>query len=275
MQQIINFFIRNKNFILFLLLFVVSLGLTIQSHSYHKSKFINSANWLTGGVYESISGVNDYFSLKERNQRLIDENLRLRKVLFNNVDSTAITSFIDSTSFEEQYIFRASKVIKNSFNKPNNTLTINSGASDSIKQDMGVITSEGIVGIIDQTSSGYATVISVLHENSSINAKLKNSNQFGTLGWNGEQTNIVQLTDIPRLASVAVGDTVITGGMSTIFPKGVPVGTIVKYALDQSENYYLIDVQLFADMTNLGHVYVIENKDAQEILSLQEATENE
>ena len=57
MQQIINFIIRNKTFLLFLLLFSVSIVFTIQSHSYHKSKFINSANFLTGGIYNSINNL--------------------------------------------------------------------------------------------------------------------------------------------------------------------------------------------------------------------------
>jgi len=67
MQQIVNFLIRNKNFLLFLTLFCLSLFFTIQSHSYHKSKFINSANVISGGTYNVMNNINQYFNLKDEN----------------------------------------------------------------------------------------------------------------------------------------------------------------------------------------------------------------
>ena len=77
MQQIINFILRNKSFLLFVLLFGISIVLTIQSHSYHKSKFINSANFVSGNVYETTHGITQYFDLKEHNKLLSEENKRL------------------------------------------------------------------------------------------------------------------------------------------------------------------------------------------------------
>ena len=76
MQQIINFVLRNKTFLLFLLLFGVSLFFTIQSHSYHKSKFINSANYVTGGIYKKTNGIKQYFNLKEENTKRTEETKR-------------------------------------------------------------------------------------------------------------------------------------------------------------------------------------------------------
>jgi len=95
MQQIINFIIRNKNFLLSLLLFSISLVFTIQTHSYHKSKFINSANFLTGGIYNSINNFTEYLNLKSQNHVLAEENSRLKMLLFNSEnkkDSTAPTN---------------------------------------------------------------------------------------------------------------------------------------------------------------------------------------
>ena len=148
-------------------------------------------------------------------------------------------------------------------------MLINKGRNDSVKQDMGVITSKGIVGIIENNSSNYANVQSVLNSLSEINASIKNTNNFGSLKWNGEDFKTVQLVDILRSAAIKKGDTVITGGMSSIFPKGIPIGTIENFDLDVSQNYYLIDVKLFNDMTTLDHVYVIENLNRDEILTLE------
>ncbi|HAI16674.1 MAG TPA: rod shape-determining protein MreC, partial [Xanthomarina gelatinilytica] len=74
MQQIINFIIRNKSFLLYLLLFSIAMVFTIQSHSYHKSKFINSANFLSGGIYNSVNNVSEYMHLRKQNELLQQEN---------------------------------------------------------------------------------------------------------------------------------------------------------------------------------------------------------
>lgn len=272
MQQIINFLIRNKTFLLFVLLFSISLFFTIQSHTYHRSKFINSANFLTGGVYASMNNIDGYFNLRSENKVLLEENSRLKSVLFNSETNAPIPT-LDSTHAASHFILTPAEVYKNSYSATNNYLIINKGKRDSIKEDFGVISSKGIVGIIDNTSKGYSRVISVLNTNIRVNAKLKKTNHFGTLTWNGNSPQVIQLMDVPNQAPVAVGDSIVTGGLSTIFPKNIPVGTVVNFKLDETENYYTLDVKLFNDMTNIGHVYIIENKDFTEISTLSATDE--
>lgn len=272
MQQIVNFVIRNKTFLLFLLLFGLSLFFTIQSHSYHKSKFINSANFFTGGIYQTTNGVRQYFNLKDENQELIEENKKLRNIIFNLELDTIRISAIDSTILGDHYRFTDADVLKNSYDLTNNYLTINKGKKDNIKQDFGVITSKGIVGIVENTSNNYATVLSVLSKKNRINAQLKKTSHIGSLVWNSKTAEIVQLVDISKFAPVAVGDTIMTGGQSAIFPKGILIGKVEDFSLDVGGDTYTINVRLFNDMTNVGHVYIIENLNATEINSLQNQT---
>ena len=274
MQQIFNFLIHNKNKILFLLLLLFSLFLTIQSHSYQKSKFINSANFLSGGVYSWTSDINSYFHLEEYNQRLLEENRQLRTVLADFKDTLEVTEQTDSL-YGEIYTYRIAEVINNNYAKIDNYLTLNRGSKAGLAKDMGVVTSKGIVGIVENVSPNYATVISILNSNSRINAQLSNTNHFGSLVWNGEDPNIVQLTDVPSQAPVTKGDTIVTGGRSLIFPKDVPIGTIENYSLRQNQSYYSIDVRLFNDMTNVGYVYIIDNTDRKEIQELENLTRDE
>ncbi len=273
MQQILFFFIRNKNFLLFLLLFSFSIFLTIQSHSYHKNKFVNSSNFITGGVYSIKNSITSYFSLKEENSILIDENTRLRKQIESYKNIVSVQK-IDTTSIFSKYYFASAKVINNSFSKTKNKLTIDKGSKDSLQLDMGVITSKGIVGIIDNVSRKYATTQSILNTNSQINAKLKKSKHFGSLIWNTDDPNIVQLIDIPRLAPVNVGDTIVTGGRSTIFPEGILIGTVLDFALTEDKNSKNLNIQLFNDMTNLEHVYIIKNLDTHEIINLEKGLDH-
>ncbi|MBQ4805531.1 rod shape-determining protein MreC [Aquimarina sp. MMG015] len=269
MQQIINFLIRNKNFLLFLLLLFFSLILTIQSHSYHKSKFISSTNFLSGGVYGWRYSITNYFGLKNKNERLLEENESLRNQLSLLTKDTIATTFTDTTSFGKPYTFIKGNVYKNDYSKADNYILINKGEKDGIKADMGIITDKGIVGIVENTSKNYSRVISILNTNSRINAGLKKSNQYGSLVWNGKDPNIIQLETVPRQAILKKGDTIITNGRSTIFPRGIGIGTILNYELDQNQSYFLIDVQLFNDMTDIGFVYAIKSNDAKEIKLLE------
>lgn len=273
MQQIFNFILKNSNRLLFLLLLVISLSLTIQSHSYHKSKVISSANFFTGGIYEKINNINEYFGLRKQNEELAMENARLKSILFNQKDTTKLPQ-IDSIKGVRKIDIIVSKVIHNSYSIQENFITINNGSASGIKPNMGVINSAGIVGIVENTSKNYATIISVLNVGIKINAKIKKSNHFGTLSWNGKSTGFVQLTDVPRLAGVRKGDTIVTGAESRVFPENIGIGTIDRVYTDDETNYYTLDVKLFNDMTNLGHVYIIKNKDAEEIQNLENKTKD-
>ena len=278
MQQILNFIFKNSILILFLLLLGISLTLTIQSHSYHRNQAVTSANAVSGYVYEQINSVEEYLSLRTQNEQLAAENAALKKMLFNAKDTTGLKPaelpkiIADSLG---HYNVIQSKVISNSYNVHENYLTINSGSRDGIKPDMGVVSSKGVIGIVEKTSGGYATVISVLNLKFKLDAKIKKNNHYGSLIWNGENAGYAQLIDVPRLAEVHKGDTIVTGGRSVIFPEGIPIGKIDKVFVDKKTNYYTLNIRLFNDMTSLGHVYVIENKDKDEIIKLEEETRNE
>jgi len=274
MQQLFVYIFKNSTRLLFLLLLVVSLVLTIQSHSFHRSQVISSANFVTGGVYERINSVNEYLNLKTENEGLANENARLKSLLFNFKDTTKVIDKELLSSFGNYKVFQ-SKIINNTYNVHENFLTINSGSLNGIKPDMGVMNSKGIIGIVEHTSKNYATVISVLNVKSQINAKIKKSSHFGTLTWNGKSTGYVQLIDVPRLATVKKGDTIVTGAQSKIFPENINIGTIHKIYTDNKTNYFTIDVKLFNDMTSLGHVYIIENKDRKEVIELEAQNKDE
>ncbi len=273
MRQIIFFFIRNKNSLLFLLLFLISLFLTVNSHSFHRNKVATSANFFSGGIYSIKQNVQDYFNLKTQNTLLVEENNRLRELLSNrNFSRNNIPA--DSSNLLPNYSYVQARVINNSFSRSKNSLTIDRGTNDSLAIDMGVVSSKGVVGIVNSVSANYATVQSVLNTNSQINAKLKNTNHFGTLIWETGSPYLATLIDIPRQVSVQKGDTIVTDGKSTIFPEGILIGSIEDFKLAANEDYYELSIALFNDMTKIAHVYVIENKAAAEIKKLENALED-
>lgn len=266
MQRIIYFLIRNKNFILFLTLLSISISLNFSYNEYNKSKFINSSNFIFSSLYDTKFTVSKYLNLELQNQLLLEENKNLKKILFNLETTTKSFDSINSTGFE---VMTAS-VIKNSYSKTNNFITINKGSKHGIGIDNGVISSNGVVGIIDKTTTNYSRLISILNTNFLLNAKFKNSNYFGVLSWNGKNINKVQLKDVPKQAKIKIGDTIVTGGNSLIFPKGILIGYIQSFKLDNSENYLELEVNLSTDMTNIENLYLINNNNATEINLLNE-----
>lgn len=265
MQRIIDLIIRNRTFLIYILLLSIALVLTFQSHSYHRSKFFNSANWVSGTIYSARENITSYFELKGENKRLLEENNQLRNLLFNKADRDSI----EIDTLQLSYSVVPARVIKNSFSGTENYLTIDKGASDGLQQDMGVISAKGILGIVEQTTGKYAAVQSILNTKSNINAKIKNTDHFGSLTWNTNRFDEVQLEDIPRLVQLQEGDTIVTGAMSSIFPEGIPIGVVKAFRLEGSASFYDIDVTLFNDMTNLSSVYVIKDLNQEEILELE------
>lgn len=269
MQQIVYFFQRYKYFLLFVFLELISLSLIFTNLNYQKSKFISSSNFLVGGLYERISNSKDYFNLKEINESLVEENNRLRNLLISNSKTDVSLIPNDSAFLNNKFTFRHAKIINNNFNSAFNFLTIDAGKNQGIETEMAVINGNGVIGIVDQSSSKYARVQSILNKNTRINARLKNTSYFGTLSWNGEDYNVVQLIDIPRQAPVKIGDTIETGGKSTIFPESIPIGYVSRLDESQKSVDNEIYVTLFNDMSNLKYVYVIKNHDKEEILKLE------
>ena len=276
MQQIISFLDKNKLFILFLLLEVFAVIFTIQSHSFHKSKFVNSANFLSGGIYNKINSFKELLYLKKENERLNEENVYLKNLL-SLEDKEVVQhdlTVVDTLKYKQIYSYTAAKVINNNYRNNNNYLTINKGSNQGLGSDQGVINSKGIVGITKSVSGNYATVLSILNVNSRINAKLLNSDHYGSLSWDNLDYNTVQLLDLPIQADIYRGDTVVTGGKSTIFPEGIPIGTIKDFKT-LNNNYEYINILLFNDMSSIGNIQVIKNFDKTEIQTLEEKSTNE
>ena len=261
MRLIIDFFVRNKNFILFLSLFSLSLFLIFSNNSYHNSLFLNSTNRISGKIFETTNYISSYLNLKNENESLNKENTQLKKLLYN---------YSKVSNNNIKYDVFKSEVIKNSYSLNKNYLTINSGNIDSISEDMAVVSNKGIIGITDRISKNYSRVISVLNTKLNLNAKLKKSNYFGVLNWNGMSNSTIQLTDLPKQTKINIGDTVITGGNSFIFPEGVLIGSVLSFKLDDTQNYIEAEVSLFNDMTNIKNIYVIKNNHLAELKKLNE-----
>jgi len=272
MQQLIYFFRKYRYFLFFLLLEILALALIINNLSFHKSKFVSSANNITGGFYNKANSISDYFQLNNENKELTEENLSLKNKIHQLeqiIDTISETKVLDTTKYNQQYSYINGKIINNNYSEKSNFILINLGLKDSISKEMAVINSKGIIGITEDISNNYSRVQSILNKKSNINASLKNGSHFGSLTWNGKDYNIVQLLDLPRQAIIKTGDTIITGGKSTIFPEGIPIGHVLNIEEGGTSVTRIVNIKLFNDMSNLKNIYVIRDFDKKEIRNLE------
>ncbi len=260
MQSIINSIVKNRNLIIYLILSFISFSFLYNNSSLHFNEFGKISTYLSATSSKFSSSINSYFNLKSENEKLINENLQLKKMeskyRFTQINEDTLKSI------------NSAKVIVNSINKSKNIIIIDKGKLDNINLEMGVISSEGVVGIVKSVTNNYASIISLLNTDLKLNAILKNSSTIGSVTWDGLNARILKLNDIPLSSSLKVGDTVVTGGMSFYFPKGVPIGRIINYDNNSLEGYYEIDIEAFNDFSSLSNLYILNRTDNNEIQSL-------
>ena len=264
MQQIINAIFRNKNALIYLLLLLFAFVFLNNRSYYHQTRLEKLGLKLAGSLWNLQDNTANYFSLQQKNKALLEENRKLRELLTAHPNDTNSISTTPLPGFT----YRHARVIKNSFDQARNTLVIDKGARDSIRGEMGIVGPDGIVGIVNETTAHFASALSLLHADVHINAKLKSNDAFGSLYWPGVETNRLLLTNISTINTVAVGDSIVTGGMSDYFPKDIPIGKVVAFKILPSKRYYEIEVMPFTNFTALEHVYILQNNRREELQQL-------
>ena len=273
MRNIFLFIRRYSNFILFLVLQVVSVYFIVRYSKHHHAVFGNFTNNITGKINNRYSSIQQYFHLRKTNDSL----LRANEALYNKLKSdyafpySASRSVIDSVRVDsilqyKKYTYMGARVVSNSVSTPNNFIVLARGRTGQLKEGMGVVDpNNAVVGIITEVTDQYAVVMSLLHKDSHVSGKLLKGGETGTLNWDGKEPNIITLTNIPKSAKISKGDSVITSGFSTTFPKGMMIGRVEGVYTEPSSNYYKVKFKTAANFYSLQYVYVIENAEQEAV----------
>ena len=267
MQRIINALIYYRNTFLYISLLGISLLFLNSKSKYHFNQLEKYGLYFSKNFYAIRYKVENYFVLKKINKTLLKENTILKKF---KLRSNNIPLYSNSLKIEKRFPFevKSANVIKNSFLNQQNYIIVDKGYDDGIKSEMAVISNLGIVGIVKSVSKHYSSVISILNQNLKINVRLKNNPAYGSLSWEGLNPKKFKVEDIVMNTKIFIGDTIITGGMSSYFPAGIVLGEVKNFDDNKQSGYYTINAELFEDPSQVYYVYIIENKDAKEINSL-------
>lgn len=271
MRNLIAFLWKNSFFFLFLILEAMAIFLLVNNNYYQRRVVVNSTTDIAGHILEAYDDVVSYFALKDANRELAEENTMYRNMQPDAFIRTDTGRFYrDDTLYNRQYRYIAAKVISNSLNRRNNYLKLNKGRIHGLEPDMAVIAPNGVVGQVIEVSDNFSSVMSVLNSQSRISAKLKKSNQVGSLYWGGEDYRMGKLVDIPSHVQLETGDTVVTSGYSFIYPEGRLIGFVKDFSIEPGDNFFKIDVRFSVDYNNIHHVYVIKNLFRDELMELEE-----
>jgi len=272
MRNLFRFLLQYHFFLLFVLLETISILLLVNSHTYHRAATITFTSSITGSVYESWNSITNYFSLDYQNNKLAAENARLRSEITQLKERSDSTSFINN---EYTFMHIPAKVISNSVHFRNNYIIVNKGRSSGVRPDMGIISPEGVAGIITGVTEHYSTALSVLHRHARISVIFQKTGQLANLSWNGENYKTGMVEDIPSHLVVQPGDTVVTSGHSLIFPEGIMVGTITEYIEPPGSSLNKAVLEFSTDFNRLRHVYVVYNSLYPELDSLINTRKND
>ena len=281
MRDLLDFLFKYSNWLLFVIYVVASCVLLFRNNPYQHHIFLTSANTVSATVYGTAENVTSYFHLRDinddlqaQNARLEAELLELQKKLGRYELEASFDSIMNDT-IKLQYDFILADVISNSITRGHNYITIEKGRRDGIKPEMGVVDQNGVVGVVNVVGEHASRIISLLNPKMRLSCKIKGSEYFGSLVWDGKNPEEAVLEEMPRHEKFKKGDTIVTSGYSALFPPGIPVGTIVSHAKEHDDNFYALRIKLFTDFNRLSTVRVITNDMNEELKEIREGEEND
>jgi len=280
-RNLFAFIRRYAVLLLFLLLQGVSFSLLFRYNRFHQAVYMDVASEITGSLQAQYNKVQRYLYLNKENEDLRRRLNELQNQLAENFQApdTATRLVHDTVRWDtsknafRKYLYREATVVNNSISQPNNYITLHRGSKQQVEPGMVVVGPNGVVGVVLDVTDNFSTVMSLLHRQSRISARLKNSGVTGRIEWDGADPRLVQLRDIPKSVKVAVGDTVLTSQYSD-FPPGIMIGTIKKIIPEQSTNNYLLQVEPSTDFSRIQQVFVVANLQRAEQLELEQRLKN-
>ncbi|MBR5323974.1 MAG: rod shape-determining protein MreC [Muribaculaceae bacterium] len=274
MRRLIEFIIAHSSIFVFVIYVTISIILLLRFNPYQESIFFNSANSIAGKYYSVINNISGYVGLREINNELQQNNTelelqvaQLKAELQQLKSENNIEEFLQG-ELSKTRLFGVARPVNVTTVNANNYITLDKGSTHGVKEGMGVINRSGVVGIISTVSDNYSLVISILNPKLRLSCKLKGSDYFGSLTWEGDSPEYAKLEELPRHVNFNKGDTIVTSGYSSVFPEGIMIGVVEEASRQKNDNFNALKVKLSTDYFRLGDVCIIENIDREEQNSL-------
>lgn len=271
MRSLFSFLVRYSSVFVFAFYVIISCVFLFDHNPYHHHVYMTSAGKLASSVYEEANTFTSYFHLRDINEDLQRRNASLETEVIGLRHQLRLyqeAAYADTMTVDEAlnpYSFILAHVINNSISRPYNYITIEKGELDGIKPEMGVVDQNGVVGVVNIVAPHSARIISLLNPNFRLSCRVKGSDSFGSLVWDGATYEEAVLEELPKHTVFKQGDTIVTSGYSAVFPEGIPVGTVIGKARGSNDNFFTLRVKLLTDFSQLSTVRIVSNALKEEI----------
>ena len=266
MKYFLKYLKLKRNIIAFLFLISLCLSLRIQNKTRNEFK-LSFLNKLVLGINYYIVLIKDFPLLKEKISKLKCENAYLKERVFN-----ILTKDSKKLNTRENISLTCAGIVSNSITKIRNFIVLDKGKKDKIFNGMGVITDNGVIGIVQQVTDNYSKAISLLNSDLLISVKLQSCGVIGSLNWSGGDPSIINLLYIPKYAKIKIDEDVITTGFDHCFPKNIKVGKVIEIKNNESDLFYEIKVKLYEDFSRINQVFLLNNSDSNELISIEKTS---
>ena len=269
MRNLYLFLSKTAHVFLFLALAGVCIYCIYRSTNYKPWGINSTSKEITGPFLKWQAKYADWLYLQEKNEQLVEQNRNLLTLAFNHKRSA---NTIDTVYHGDSLLFtyHLAKVVEGSVkNKQNNYIVLDKGYNDGIREDMGVISLEGVVGIIRAVSPNFSIALLVLNSQFRLSAKIKNTTVFGDLTWDGNDMCYAQINNLANIENVKVFDTIVTQ-QSLIFPPDYPVGVVSFISPKAEGGFFVLKVRLLVPFNKLRTVFIVEQNYSEELNNLME-----
>lgn len=196
--------------------------------------------------------------LEEENRLLKDKIAALEAELLvykeGHLEARRLQNVLALTR-EYPHNFVAARVISREQAALSKTIWIDKGSADGLKSGMPVITPPGLIGRLSDVTWHSAKVLLLIDENSNVDVLIQRTRVQGIVRGAGSRGCIVKY--ISKIHDVKEGDTVVSSGMSNIFPKGLLIGKVSYVDRMDVGLFQHIQVAPFTDFTKIEEVLVL------------------
>ena len=258
---------------IFIILEVAAIAM-LHSSSVLQDIWLNrTSHRVSGWLWGSGNRVAGYFRLSSRNKLLEEENARLSEELRKYRELEKSEEYLSNAgAMDDGFDYSFARIVKMGRNSQRNYIIIDKGWEDGVTTDCGIVTAEGVVGVVDAADRHMAYGRTLMNPSMHVSVRLGRDGVAGPLSWDGRSSKGAVLSGIPLGYKAEPGDTLWTSGYSSIFPAEIPVG-IVKGSSTRSGASQDVQVELLQDFGALSYVTVVRNRNRAAIEALENKAE--
>ena len=275
---------KNKLAVTIVLLSVAFCGMIIYSLQSDANGISSSVSTVVSPLQKIVYNINsrvketvDFFlnfsEVKLENEELKKKNTKLANELIEyeslKDEVERLREALNFTESKNNYKYVGVNIIGYSGNSLSDGYIIDKGSNDGINNNMVVVSSKGLVGKVTKVASNFAIVQSILNENIAV-AVMDQQTREATGVLQGlsdkKDNNMTVVYNLPISSDVKEGDIIITSGLGKIYPKEIPVGTVVSVEEDNVRVMKSAVVEPFVNFNEVEELFVvIPNSNIDEI----------